>query len=79
MNGSEKRQVRRAAARLNALGRFVAAPRSDEERIRSSLQDARTEDVYEAAAACPDCQRARLSTKDETALCSAHLLRAMGG
>ncbi len=79
MNGGEKRQVRRAAARLSSLGRFVAAPRSPEERLRESIQDARNEDVYDAAATCPDCQEVRASTHDVTALCSPHLRRAMGG
>lgn len=79
MNGSQKRQVRRAAAQLNALGRFVAAPSSDAERLRNSLQDARNEDIYEAAAECADCQKARATAGDPTALCSPHLRRAMGG
>lgn len=79
MKGREKQEVRRAAARLAALGRISVTPRSDEERLRESLQSIRNEDVYEQAQSCAACQAARQANGDATALCAHHLMRAMGG
>src|SRR5262249_38278865 len=78
MNGREKREARRAAARLQGLGRVAIVPRSDKDRLRESLQTARTEDVYEDAGACPDCERGLDTPADRTALCPKHLAKAMG-
>jgi hypothetical protein len=79
MDGRQKREARRQAARLLGLGRVspAASIRTDEERVRDALQGARTEDVYEDAAGCADCQDERRRSKDDTALCDRHLMRAM--
>ena len=73
-----RKDVRRAAARLEGMGRLVPVGRSDEERLREAQQGARNEDVYEAAAACPACQAERARAGDATALCPDHLRRALG-
>jgi hypothetical protein len=78
MNPREKREARRAAARLQSLGRISIAPRSDDERLRETVQEARNQDVYEAAAECRACSELRSSCGDPTALCPRHLTQAMG-
>lgn len=77
MRGSEKRQARRGAARLQALSGLHVARRSDAERIAESLQNARNEDVYAAAQHCAACQMAIQNSGDDTALCPTHLARAL--
>ncbi len=74
----DKRDVRRAAARLRNLGRVVPVGRSDEERLSEAQQAARNEDTYQEAAACTACTEARQKSGDETALCPEHLARALG-
>jgi hypothetical protein len=78
----DKRDARRAAARLRNLGLVVpqsqSESRSDEARLREAQQAARSEDAYAAAASCPACERARARDQDPTALCDAHLRVAMG-
>jgi hypothetical protein len=75
---SQKREIRRAAARLANLGKVVVVTESQDERLRASVQDLRTQDTYEAAAACPACRAAQAQSGDASALCQPHLARALG-
>ncbi len=74
----QKQEVRRAAARLQNLGKVVAVTESQPERLRAAVQGLRTEDAYSAAAACRACQAAQSQTGDASALCPQHLAQAMG-
>lgn len=74
----DRREARRAAARLRALGRQVPLERSDQERLRQAQQAVRTEDTYQAAATCPNCAHARQEAGNPTALCPVHLADALG-
>lgn len=78
MNSSQKREARRAAARLTALGKVSVVPRSDEERLREATQALRSEDAYAAASGCTACEEARRTAGDTTALCAHHLKLALG-
>lgn len=75
---SQKRELRRAAARLQSLGKVVAVTEPQEERLRAAVQGLRTEDTYSAAAACPACRDAQQHSGDASALCPPHLAKAMG-
>ncbi len=74
----DKREVRRAAARLRHLGKLVPVGRSDEERLRQAMQELRNDDAYRDSADCPACAAERQRSGDATALCQQHLLSAMG-
>lgn len=75
---SQKRELRRAAARLQNLGKFVVVTESQGERQRAMGQQLRTEDTYAAAGACGACRAAQSQSGDPSALCPSHLARAMG-
>jgi hypothetical protein len=75
---SQKREIRRAAARLANLGKVVVVTESQDERLRAAVQTLRTEDTYEAAAACPACRTAQEASGDASALCQQHLAKALG-
>ena len=75
---SQRRDARRAAARLQNLGKFVVTTESQGERQRAALQMLRTEDTYAASDACAECQAAQRKSGDPSALCPSHLARAMG-
>lgn len=75
---SQRRDARRAAARLQNLGKLVVVTESQSERQRAAVQQLRTEDTYAAAGACAECQAAQHHSGDPSALCPAHLARAMG-
>lgn len=50
----------------------------DGERTEKLLSDLRVEDAAEAAAACDACAAAQQKSGDPTALCRAHLQKALG-
>ena len=77
-SGTERREVRQAAARLQALGKVSVALPSQSERLQEKLQDLRTQDTYEESTACAECQAEQRRTGDATALCIAHMQRALG-
>lgn len=75
---SPKRAVRRAAARLQNLGKFVVVTESQSERQRAALQELRTADTYAAADTCAECRTAKSQSGDPSALCPSHLAQALG-
>ena len=48
------------------------------ERLQQLDQELRDQEVYAATDACPACADARAASRDDTALCQAHLAEAMG-
>ena len=74
----DRRDARRAAARLRNLGKVVPIGRTDEERLRDAQQDLRSQEAYEVAQLCAGCQAAQRHSGDATALCDEHLRRALG-
>ena len=76
--GVQRREVRQAAARLQALGKVSLALPSQDERLQERLQSLRTEDTYGASGACPDCVALQAQSGDATALCERHLRQALG-
>lgn len=76
--GAERRAVRQAAARLQALGKVNLAMPSQDERLQEKLQSLRTEDAYGASDRCEDCAAVQEASHDTTALCERHLRQALG-
>lgn len=76
--GAERRAVRQAAARLQALGKLSLSMPSQDERLQEKLQSLRTEDAYGESATCPDCAAVQAASSDATALCQPHLRQALG-
>ena len=77
-SGTERREVRQAAARLQALGKVSLALPSQSERLSEKLQDLRTQDTYEESTACAACQAEQQRSGDAMALCLSHMQRALG-
>lgn len=77
-SGAARREVRQAAARLQARGLVSLAMPSQRERLQEKLQDLRTQDTYDESTSCPACLEAQRRSGDVTALCLPHMQRALG-
>ena len=78
-----KRSAREGARRLRRQAdwdpeKVLANRQNARERLSEVVQDARAEKVYSQSDDCVECAKARLDLDDETALCEAHLLSALG-
>ncbi len=76
----QKRTEARAAAHKLKNDPFWTQLESADpmEKLLNLDQEIRTDEAFDAAEKCEECEKLRSFSKDETALCETHFAKAMG-